>query len=258
MTTCPAKCIPAGADPISVTFPLTHVGPSSTVVAGGRKYCELDAVMQHASTSVLEVSGEGCVDTLLQCLAGHCKEKAWCTQSSVAGFPSANLTPARCGSSGSRGCPSVSDQAMPLLAPCTKLVHLNISGYPGIGDGGVRALAAACHQIQRLVAFGNNSITDAGITVLATSCQLKCRYLNECKGLTDQGIISLAKASPQLCDVHLSQNNQLTHHAVAAFASCAFAACTQLEVLYPLWLQLQPFLGSGPGCLHPAAYIAPG
>ena len=69
------------------------------------------------------------------------------------------------------GIPEVSNALLAEIALNTPIRHLSVGRCAGIGDEGLRGLAAACPQLQTLRVDKCSKISDDGIVALAEGCK---------------------------------------------------------------------------------------
>jgi hypothetical protein len=82
-----------------------------------------------------------------------------------------------------------------VVARCTQLTSLSLSGCSSVTDEGLRAVAAACTQLTSLDLTACYLVTDEGLRVVAAACtQLTSLHLTACHAVTDEGLRVVAAA----------------------------------------------------------------
>ena len=152
------------------------------------------------------------------------------------------------------GDTTITDAALSALAnDCHKLQNLYVSGCSKISDTGVIALAQKSSALKTLD-LGSTHVTDAGVSAVAKHCtniealylshvangltdvalrviaqhlpKLRLLHLSICSGISDSGVIELARNCHALKELDLS-NTLVTDASVSAIAS----NCPMLENL---------------------------
>jgi F-box/leucine-rich repeat protein 2/20 len=152
------------------------------------------------------------------------------------------------------GDTTITDAALVALAnDCHKLQNLDVNYCSNISDTGVIALAQKCSALKTLD-LGGTRVTDAGVSAVANNCtniedlnlshvangitdvalrviaqhlpKLRLLHLGLCSGISDSGVIELARNCHALKELDLS-NTLVTDASVSAIAS----NCPMLENL---------------------------
>ncbi len=110
------------------------------------------------------------------------------------------------------GCTKVGDAALIHLAETGTLELLDVSDVPGIGDKGLKALAAGC-PLRKLVLKGQEKVTDATLEALAEAEDLESLVIKDCRKLTDKGLTFLA-GHPQLKELRIQPEEQFSTEAI--------------------------------------------
>jgi hypothetical protein len=133
-----------------------------------------------------------------------------------------------------KGCSHISDAGIAALARCHQLTHARLSELPMVSDAGLTILAQGCPQLRWLDLTGTDRCSDATAKALGRHCA-QLAWLSIARtctiaptpdladsinhlatdipssaGLTDDGLVCLAKGCPRLVFLDLSFHPQLT------------------------------------------------
>jgi hypothetical protein len=115
------------------------------------------------------------------------------------------------------GSTRVHDGAILSLArKCHKLTDVVLSGCSALTNVGISALASNCPQLHLVDVSRCSLMTDAGITALAHKCKhLRYLYMS-CTTITDVGLGEVARRSPKLTHVDVSNCSDIHDTGVCA------------------------------------------
>lgn len=133
-----------------------------------------------------------------------------------------------------KSCMFLGDAALTLIgSKCPDLSLLDLRGLPRVTDEGIIRIAKGCLKLRELRVSGCGSmnfygqpiVTDASLVVLGKLCRgLEKIDTAGCVGVSDEGVVKLAKYCPNLLAVNFSSTN-VGDVAIAALA----VHCTNLK-----------------------------